>query len=68
MVPYFQRVDVPGRLVEHSVTDRQHTDYCNPPVHARRGLMNDGHQGAETSPLHVQIVCCLLYTSDAADE
>ena len=23
MVPYFQRVDVPGSLVERSVTDRQ---------------------------------------------
>ena len=35
MVPYFQRVDVPGSLVERSVTHRQtdtQTDYCNLPL------------------------------------
>ena len=43
MVPYFQRIDVPGSLVERSVTDthtHKQTDYCNytPPAHVRRGL------------------------------
>ena len=36
MVPYFQRVDVPGSLVERSVTYEHihsHTDNCNSPAH-----------------------------------
>ena len=44
MVPYFQRVDVPGSLVEHSLTDththtHKQTTVITPPVHARRGLI-----------------------------
>ena len=41
MVPYFQRVDVPGRAFRGNRYTDTHTqtDYCNPLVHVRRGLM-----------------------------
>ena len=51
MVPYFQRVDVPGSLVERSVTHRHTdthtcTDYCNPLAHAPR--VNDELKQCQT--------------------